>query len=142
MSSPMATFLTGIQTAITAASITADFQLRRDIEIKSKKSGKQTYIVLSPMEEITVRAESPTSYLASPVVTMRIAVIHSTDSAAITALTDLFQKVRNALFGKDFGGRRSLTTDDFRGEYETDDTTTNLYFIDLELTGEYQVSIT
>ena len=141
MSSPMGTFLAGIQTVIEATSITADFQLRRDVEIKSKKSGKQTYIVLSPMEEITVRPESPTSYLAQPVARMRLAVVYPTDASAITALTDLFQAVRNALFGQSFSGRRSLTVD-IKGEYAFDDTTTNLYYLDLELTGEYQVSTT
>lgn len=140
MSSPMGTFLAGIQTAITDAGITADLQLRRDVEIKSKKSANKEYIALSPGEEVTERPESPTSYLAHPMAKMRLAVVYQTDSAAIAALTDLFQAVRNALFGQDFGGRRSLTID-LKGEYLFDDTTTNLYYMDLELIGEYQVSI-
>ncbi len=140
MSSPMGTFISGLKTAIEASAVTAPVKIRRNIETQEKKSATKEWVVLSPMEDALHRPESPSSYLAHPQVKMRCCVVYARDTASVTALSDLYHAVRNALYGLTIGGRRYMDIE-LTAEYQADDFVTNLYYTECILTGEYQVSI-
>ena len=139
MSSPMGTFISGLKSAIEASAVTAPVKIRRDIETQEKKAASKEFVVLSPMEDALFRPESPGSYLAHPKVRLRCCVVYARDEASVTALSDLYHAVRNALYGLTIGGRRYMDVE-LTAEYQADAFETNLYFTECILTGEYQVS--
>ena len=140
MSSPMGTFISGLKTVIEASAVTAPVKIRRDIETQEKKMGAKEFIVLSPMEDKLERPESKVSYLAQPQVKVRCYVVYARDDTSVTKLSDLFHAVRNAIYGQDFGGRRSIDIE-LTAEYQADAFETNLYYTECILTGEYQVNL-
>jgi len=140
MSAPMNTFLTALETAIDTAT-TADVRVRRLIGVGAKVANVRDYITVTPGKDIPTRAESPTSYIVEVSAIVRVNVTRTTDSAAITALAELWQTVRKAIYGQAWGGRRYVEPS-FSEEYEADPEQSNLYYYEVEVMAEFQESTT